>query len=223
MPRTAWSSGTRPRSLASCSVTLRAPVLLWRPSRAQPRNPLRPRRACLLSLSVAAQSPRLPGDGLSPRVAGAARVRLQAARGRPAPPRDQAPRRRLRTSRRLGRPNFRVPGIDLYRNWAGGSVVDPVAGPRCNDGERATTRARGRPPRPTSVRHEARGRRSAARREQRRRACVEASAAMLMERRDSRRRGHIFRPIGAFVDGAECAQKDAPDSSSVARGRARTP
>ena len=63
---------------------------------------------------------------------------------------------------------------------------------------------------PTSVRHEALGRRSAKRPEQRRRACVEAYEAMLMERRDSRRRGHIFRSIG---DGAECAQKDAPDSS----------
>ena len=65
----------------------------------------------------------------------------------------------------------------------------------------------------TSVRHEVRGRRSAKRPEQRRRACVEAYEAMLMERRDSRRRGHIFRPIGVFVDGAECAQKDAPASS----------
>ena len=68
---------------------------------------------------------------------------------------------------------------------------------------------------PTSVHHEARGRRSAKSPEQRRRACVEAYEAMLMERRDPRpsRRGHIFRPIVAFVDGAECAQKDAPDSS----------
>ena len=54
---------------------------------------------------------------------------------------------------------------------------------------------------------------SAKRPEQRRRACVEAYEAMLMERRDSRRRGHIFRPRGAVVDGADCAQKDAPDSS----------
>ena len=105
---------------------------------------------------------------------------------------------------------FRVLGVDLYRNWAGGSVVDPVAGPRCNGGERATTCARGRPPRPAPVRHEVRGRRSAKRPEQRRRACVEAYEAMLMERRDPRRRGHIFRPIG---DGAARAQKDAPDSS----------
>ena len=74
-------------------------------------------------------------------------------------------------------------------------------------GGRATTRARGR----TSARLAVRGRRSAKRPEQRRRACVEAYEAMLMERRDSRRRGHIFRPIGRR--GAECTQKDAPDSS----------
>ena len=70
---------------------------------------------------------------------------------------------------------------------------------------------------PTSVHHEVRGRRSAKRPEQRRRACVEAYEAMLMERRDScpSRRGHIFRLIvGVVVDaGAECAQKDAADSS----------
>ena len=53
---------------------------------------------------------------------------------------------------------------------------------------------------PTSVRHEARGRRSAKRPEQ----CP--YEAMLMERRDSRRRGHIFRLIGVVVGGAECAQ-----------------
>jgi len=59
---------------------------------------------------------------------------------------------------------------------------------------------------PTSVRHEVCGCRSAKDPEQRRR----APEAMLMECRDSRRRGHIFRP---FVDGAECAQKDAPAPS----------
>ena len=50
--------------------------------------------------------------------------------------------------------------------------------------------------------HEVRGRgRSAKHPEQRRRACVEAYEAMLMERRDSRRRGLIFRLIGVFVGG----------------------